>query len=184
MKERFAHGETNLAWFKLAELITRGEKEKVLNFYRLLSHSFTERAYALQVEGDILWAFQDPASLEKYEQAVFLYQREGKMAQAVSLCEHMLTLKPDHVATLLNVLLFTANQDMHQRFEHHWQTLVDLWQSRTIAQAVIERAVLRIAAEIDQCEGEDRTLTNQQFSKLATNVDERLGRFAGRALQR
>ena len=184
MKERFTDGESNLAWFKLAELITRGEKEKVLSFYRLLSHSFTERAYALQVEGDILWSFNDPASMEKYEQAVFLYQREGKTAQALSLSEHMLSLSPDHVATLLKVLLLTTRQDMHQRFEHHWRTLVDLWQSRKIVQAVMERTVLRVAAEIDQCEDAGRTLTNKRFSELATQVDERLGRFAGRALQR
>jgi hypothetical protein len=39
-----------VAWFKLADLITRKEKEKALNLYRLLSHSFEDRAYALQVE--------------------------------------------------------------------------------------------------------------------------------------
>lgn len=185
MDKEYTPGQSSLAWYKLAELITRGEKEKVLNFYRLLSHSFAERAYALQVEGDILWAFADKGSLEKYEQAVYLYQRDNKLPEAIALCEHMLQLEPTRIATIMTLLFLTIATDSVERFETHWKHLVSLWQKRDVPQAVMERAVLRVAAELDaRDEIPGRRLTRAYFAQLASTTDERLGRYAGRALQR
>ncbi|MBY0353386.1 hypothetical protein K2W90_03415 [Candidatus Babeliales bacterium] len=82
----------SVAWFKLAYLITRKEREKALSVYRLLSHSFEDRAYALQLEGDILWALDDQLASEKYKQAAFLYRKEKRWVNAIAVCEHMLAL--------------------------------------------------------------------------------------------
>src|SRR3990172_6949193 len=92
--------EKSLAWFKLADLIARGEREKALNVFRLLSHSLPDRAYALQLEGDILWYLDDKASQEKYKQAAFLYQKEKRWVDAISIYEHLLFQNPQSTDVL------------------------------------------------------------------------------------
>ena len=66
MEQQEGHKEKSLAWFKLADLIARGEREKALNVFRLLSHSLQDRAYSLQLEGDLLWYLDDKNFTEKY----------------------------------------------------------------------------------------------------------------------
>jgi predicted Zn-dependent protease len=63
-----------IAWFKIAECVSRGEKERALGVYRLLSHSFNDNAVASQLEADINLAFneQDQAVV-LYRQAIDLY---------------------------------------------------------------------------------------------------------------
>ncbi len=84
------HDKYNVAWFTLAECIARGERVRALGVYRLLSHSINNTAFAKQLEGDILLAFQDKdAALAKYKEAADLYQKEGKLLEAVAVYEHM-----------------------------------------------------------------------------------------------
>ena len=82
--------QESLAWYKIADLIAKKEKEKALSVYRLLSHSFHDKAYVLQVEGDILWALHDPEAIKIYKQAVLLYRKEKRSIHAISICEHIL----------------------------------------------------------------------------------------------
>jgi hypothetical protein len=82
--------QESLAWYKIADLIAKKEKEKALSVYRLLSHSFHDKAYILQVEGDILWALDDPGAIAKYKQAALLYRKEQRLIHAISVCEHLL----------------------------------------------------------------------------------------------
>ena len=58
-----------IAWFKIAECVSRGEKERALGVYRLLSHSFNDDAIARQLEADIYCSFGEA------DQAVLLYQQ-------------------------------------------------------------------------------------------------------------
>ncbi len=85
---------SSVAWFKLADLVMRKEREKAMNVYRLLSHSFDDRAYALQVEGDLLWHFEDKKYFKKYEEAALLYQKERRWLSAVAVYEHINELAP------------------------------------------------------------------------------------------
>src|SRR5271157_3821637 len=87
--------ERSLAWFKLADLIARGEREKALSVFRLLAHSLPDRAYVLQLEGDILWHLDDKNAEEKYKQAAFLYQKEKRWIDAIAIYEHLLSQSPD-----------------------------------------------------------------------------------------
>lgn len=85
----------NVAWFKLAECVLRGEKERALGVYRLLSHSFDDTAFASQLEGDILFSFEDQAgALAKYNQAIASYQKTNRLLEAAAVCEHVITLAP------------------------------------------------------------------------------------------
>ena len=118
---------TCVAWFKLSELITRKEKEKALALYRLLSHSFDDEAYRLQVEGDILWSLEDEQALEKYTQAAFLYQKEKQLVSSVAIYEHLLTLQPENYDFLYNLLIFYAFLDWKERFESRYLIVLNLF---------------------------------------------------------
>ena len=97
----------NIAWFRLAEYVSRGEKERALGMYRLLSHSFDDQAFACQLEGDILWSFNDNlGAADKYYQAAQLYQEDKRMLQAAAVYEHLIALRPDsfeYVCSLVDV---------------------------------------------------------------------------------
>jgi len=81
-----------LAWFKLAELVARREKERALVVYRLLIHSWNDRAYALQLKGDLLAAFQDEArAREAYYCAVEAYEQSGRILHAAFLYEQLIS---------------------------------------------------------------------------------------------
>jgi tetratricopeptide (TPR) repeat protein len=89
---------SSIGWFKLAQLVTHKEKERALALFRLLSYSFDEEAYAIQLEGDILWSFDDPAAAEKYEHAARLYQKNNKVVVARALFEQLLESKPESIS--------------------------------------------------------------------------------------
>jgi len=78
-----------IAWFKLAECIERGEREKAYGVYRLLAHSIADQAYAYQLEGDLLRSFEDPRAYQKYQSAAKLYYQERRWHEAAGLCEHL-----------------------------------------------------------------------------------------------
>src|SRR3990172_12400757 len=84
----------NVAWFKLADCIARGEKERALGVYRLLSHSLDDQALSLQLYGDILLSFQDVKAHEKYKQAAQLYHERNKLLEAAAVYEHLAVLEP------------------------------------------------------------------------------------------
>lgn len=94
----------NVAWFKLAEFVARGEKERALGMYRLLVHSFNDKALAYQLEGDILLSFKDTAAIEKYNAAALLYQKEQRLIEAAAIYEHIVTLLPNS-EHYLNILI-------------------------------------------------------------------------------
>lgn len=87
----------NVAWFKLADCIARGEKERALGVYRLLAHSFDDPAMSCQLHADILLSFQDhKAAMAKYKEAAVLYQENNRLLEAAAVYEHLVTLDPDH----------------------------------------------------------------------------------------
>lgn len=93
----------NVAWFKLADFVARGEKERALSVLRLLMHSISNEALTYQLEGDILLAFDDFAALERYQTAATLFKKSGKFQQAVSVYHHALLFKEDE--KILHALL-------------------------------------------------------------------------------
>jgi len=88
-------GSHNIAWFKLAEFVARKEKERALSVYKLLVHSITDQAFAYQLEGDILLAFDDDAALDRYHLAANLYKKHGDYQKAIAVYEHVSLFKND-----------------------------------------------------------------------------------------
>jgi tetratricopeptide (TPR) repeat protein len=88
-----------IAWFKIAEYVSRGEKERALGVYRLLSHSFNDVAVARQLEADIYLAFDEKnTAISLYYQAMELYQKSQRLLEAVAVCEHLITMNPHDVS--------------------------------------------------------------------------------------
>ena len=85
----------NVAWFALAECISRGEKERALGVYRLLSHSIDDPALKSQLEADILWSFNDQKAIKKYQDAAETYKKEQHFLEAAAVFEHLVVLVPD-----------------------------------------------------------------------------------------
>lgn len=83
----------SVAWFKLAECISRREKERALGVYRLLSHSFENLGVRFQLEGDILLGFNDvQGALALYEKAAQLFLEQKEWAYAAAVYDHLFTL--------------------------------------------------------------------------------------------
>lgn len=102
--KHFSAEKYNLAWFKLAECVSRGEKERALGVYRLLLYSVGDDALSTQLYADILLSFGDKiAAIEKYLEAIIIYKKENKIIEAIAVYEHLLFLQPncyDYVAEL------------------------------------------------------------------------------------
>ena len=111
MKET-VQNKRSLAWFKLTEFVVRGEKERALGIYRLLALSIDNKAFAQQLEGDLLLAFDDPVAEEKYLEAAQLYLEAQQPAIATAIYEHLINLitalpadQKTHKANLLTEIL-------------------------------------------------------------------------------
>lgn len=121
-----ASDKYSVAWFKLADCIARGEKERALGVYRLLSHSLDDSALAQQLYGDILLSFNDISAAQgRYIQAAEKYEQEGRLVQAAAIYEHLTTLQSDNIA--------------------YKEKLIELYQRLNIASKVREYATELIA---------------------------------------
>ena len=141
VKKVFNRRDSTVAWFKLAELVSRGEKEKALTLYRLLSHSFEERAYALQLEGDLLWSFGDTSAVDRYKSAAALYKKDQKVASAIAIYEHLLMLQPkkhEHLATLVTLY---SSLKWSEKFKESFDLLLDLLENHEVSQELVQQVI-------------------------------------------
>ena len=101
-----------IAWFKLAECVSKGEKEKAFGVYRLLMHSFDDQAYAYQLEGDLLGAFQDQRAIEKYAHAAQLYVQNNRFKEAAIMYEELIFMMPQEITyTKRFIELYNTNKN-------------------------------------------------------------------------
>jgi hypothetical protein len=112
----------SVAWFRLAECISRREKERALGVYRLLSHSFENRAIKYQLEGDILLAFDDRLqAVDRYEKAAQAYLEQQEFSQAAAVYDHLFFIsgKQSYVETV--IALYAERKDAARvvRYLHH-----------------------------------------------------------------
>ena len=127
----------SIAWYKLADLIARGEREKALSVYRLLAHSFDDKAYALQLEGDILFALDDNRAKEKYFQAAVLYKKEQRWVDAVAVGQHLLSQQPDDVRLMFLLVYCYAVLDYADRCESFLQNIVRCQKAEPLDEAYV-----------------------------------------------
>jgi tetratricopeptide (TPR) repeat protein len=117
----------NVAWFKLAECVSRGEKERALGVYRLLAHSLNDAAFARQLQGDILLSFADTlGAIEHYQQASRLYEQDGRLLESAALYEHMAHLVTDKQNCLLKLVDLYFQLAMGSRLMLHAHALMTI----------------------------------------------------------
>jgi hypothetical protein len=136
-------GKRNVAWFTLAECVSRGEKERALGVYRLLSHSLDDSAVIAQLEGDLLWAFNDTTALEKYYVAATRYQHDGRYREALTVLEHSRTLLPTSrycLERLIDLALIIHSEERLIEYVHEYIDRVDDQESYIFAHAALEKA--------------------------------------------
>ncbi len=83
----------SIAWFRLAECVERGEKERALFLLRLLTHSLENSAFNKQLEADILSFFKDEQAFTQYVHAAHLYYAEGNIFEASAVYEKILAIE-------------------------------------------------------------------------------------------
>ncbi|KKP35507.1 MAG: hypothetical protein UR26_C0004G0054 [candidate division TM6 bacterium GW2011_GWF2_32_72] len=123
--KQFPSEKYNIAWFKLAEFVGRGEKERALGIYRLLAHSLDDNALTAQLQGDLLLSFEDSEAISWYERAAQLYKESGRLIESAAVYEHLCVLKCDEANYYIELieiykqkcLLDSAYAIMHNLFE-------------------------------------------------------------------
>ncbi len=163
-------GSTSIAWYKLAELIAKREREKALNVYRLLSHSFIDKAYALQLEADILYSLQDKDAIEKYKQAAFLYKQERRWINAVYVYEHLLDLDANNAEVIGLLLDLYAKIDLVPKFDRLFDSLCSKIKNKTIDDEMVVRAFKKML-DVDPA-GERTEVTGLLLKRLKDPVGE------------
>jgi tetratricopeptide (TPR) repeat protein len=179
MERQQSQRDRSLAWFKLADLISRGEREKALNVFRLLAHSLSDRAYVLQLEGDILWYLDDKGAAEKYKQAAFLYQKDKRWVDSVSVYEHLLTQEPDSYEIISSLLVFYMLLDWPEKFQERYKSLIQLYSNNILDDMQLEKTlkdVIDSARAVDDPESKKWLFSYflLVFDELSGNVGTRL----------
>ncbi len=134
-----------IAWFKIAECIARGEKERALGVYRLLSYSLDDPAFAAQLEGDILLSFSDVLAIEKYHQAAHLYRQSDRLVEAATMYEYVLTLMPECSSTKRCLLSLYKQLGLTTKIAYWLHHLIEL----EVQAGVVDKA-LHLMDELDE----------------------------------
>jgi len=131
-----------IAWFKLAECVAKGEKEKAFGVYRLLMHSLEDQAYAYQLEGDLLDAFQDERAIEKYAHAAHLYQHNNRAKEAIVLYKELIYKAPNENRYLARLI---------DLYKNHKSAPIGIEKLIALSNELIEKNMsLRAAIVIDE----------------------------------
>ena len=144
--QRIPQNNSSIAWFKIANLIERKEREKALSVYKLMSHSLQDRAYALQLEGDILWYFEEiPEACLKYLQSAFLYRNAKRWLDAVSLYEQVLLLDPNNCDALIYSVPCYAQLAWEQKFKQNLEIISTLVSQNPSDEKLISHLIKNLA---------------------------------------
>jgi hypothetical protein len=115
-----------IAWFKIAECVSRGEKERALGVYRLLSHSFNDNAIKYQLEADIYCSFGEiDLAIALYHQAMEFYKKSHRFLEAAAVGEHLAVLQPADMNVHRTLIQLYLALGMTVKVRAHIQVLVD-----------------------------------------------------------
>ncbi|MCK5632852.1 hypothetical protein KAH94_03825 [bacterium] len=115
----------NVAWFNLSECVIRGERERALGVYKLLSHSIDDPAFALQLEGDLLAAFEDKLAIEKYREAAQLYKDGQRFFESAAIYEHLIVLQPDVESYVVQIVSLYKILNFSEKIFYHLQQAIN-----------------------------------------------------------
>ncbi len=116
--------KTSIAWFKLAECIERGEKERAFNLHRLLMHSHGDDAYRKKLEADLLVFFDKKKSLDYYTEAILLYKKNDDNKEVVFITEQIIKLFPEQLDFHKNLIILCQELKWHKKAYFYMTSLV------------------------------------------------------------
>ncbi len=138
---------SSVAWFKIANLIERREREKALSIYKLMVHSLPDRAYALQLEGDILLSFGDKTgACEKYMQAALLYRDSKQWLDAASVYEHIRLLNKENSEAFIYLLACYAQLGWGKKFSRTLEEVI-IYLSKNVSDEKLVTNAFRVVIE-------------------------------------
>ena len=160
-----------IAWFKIAECVSRGEKERALGVYRLLSHSFNDDALSRQLEADIYLSCNEQIrAIELYRQAMELYAKSLRFLEAAAVGEHLFMLLPNDMS-LRNDLMncYIALRNMSKIYHHIQALMVDRAEKDNVslAMACIEKVIDVMSHDVQEKKLQD-------FLSMIRVLDEQL----------
>lgn len=162
-RKRAASGSTqehsNVAWFKLAEFVKRGEKERALSLYRLLTHSISDQSFLKRLEADI-WASFDKKQAEIfYNEAAHLYKKEGRFQEALLIFESLVLKSPETLTYLEKVVTLSDQLGWMQKKVVYQKKLYLLW----LTKGKVEKAFDQFKAVEEQLKDADCYEFHKQF---------------------
>ncbi len=111
-------GEKSVAWFKLAECIGRGEKERAIGLYRLLTYSFEDQAFVKKLEAEIVATFDKELAAKEFVSAAHLYFIRGDTQETFFIYQTLHSLfpeKPEYLERLIDMTQHADEIVMYQR---------------------------------------------------------------------
>lgn len=161
--EQGSSEKASVAWFKLAEFIGRGEKERALGLYRLLTHSLDDPAFIKKLEAELWSPFDLKQAEDLYIDAAHLYQKSGQPEEAVLIYEHLISLSPKNTP-YFEKLIFYGEQ-------LGWKDKVFLYRKKLyllfLDLGKIEKALKLYLSLDSQLKDGDRFLFYQDFTIAA-----------------
>jgi hypothetical protein len=150
--KQVASDKYTIAWFKLAECVSRGERERALGVYRLLSHSIGNPAFESQLEGDLYLSFNDHVTaIAKYQDAVRLYGQAGRQLEAVAVLEHIAILEPHHYKHHEQMIGIYHALRLPRKVNEHSRRAIDLLlHDKTIGDGVLQEFLALVRAFSEQ----------------------------------
>lgn len=156
MNQKDTPNTSSIAWFKLANLIENREKEKALSVFRLLTHSLRDKAYSLQLEGDILWSLADVARAhEKYTNSAFLYLKDKRWIHAVSLYENLLSNNPNDHVLLVSTILCYGQLGWENKFKEKLNQVCELISKNASDPHLLAAAIKHLSDTAKELESAD-----------------------------
>lgn len=165
MNQKECQNCSSIAWFKLAHLIEKKEKEKALNVFRLLTYSLRDKAYSLQLEGDILQSLNDTEQAqERYKNAAFLYQKDKRWIHAVSLYENLLANNCKNYINLTSIILCYGQLGWENKFQEKLTQIYELAMQNSADEHGLTSAIKLLTDMAKELENE--SFKTQIYSKI------------------
>ena len=161
--------QKSISWFKLAEFVERGEKERALGIYKLLALSIHDTAFTYQLEGDILLAFDDQQAINKYLQAAQHYKQQNNIMAAIGVLNHVVILAPNQ--TIAWDLLTKLYLD-------HFLTKIIVHLRNLVNNKLLINAQHAIEQIINICHKENKQAELEQIMQDIKSLDLNLYQFA------
>ncbi len=157
----------NVAWFTLAECVSRGEKVRAMSLYRLLTHSIKDNAFSQQLKGDLLLAFKDSAATELYEEAADLYIKDNRFLEAIGVYEHLTLITPENWHYIKSLIKLYKKLEIPSKYSACVERLFQL-----TAKLHDNNEIFTIISQMEEASHEHPTSLHQRYIQyiLQNNV--------------